>query len=116
MDRLDACPKLGRVNSLSQVPALGRSRDATGQLNYAGELETVIRLVAGFDDEPLEGDLLADLVHIWSLVHGFSHLLLAGQLDHTVASERAITDLLEGVVRRISISTRSGTRGLSKKE
>ncbi|WP_162299265.1 TetR/AcrR family transcriptional regulator [Microvirga ossetica] len=83
---------------------------AAGEAAF-GELETAIRLVAGAADEPLEGDLLADLVHTWSLVHGFSHLLLAGQLDHTGAGERAITDLLESVIRRIRVSTQSGTRG-----
>ena len=80
-----------------------------------GELETAIRLVAGFADEPLEGDLLADLVHTWSLVHGFSHLLLSGQLDHTGTGERAITDLLEGVIGRIHVSAHSGTRERSGK-
>jgi hypothetical protein len=35
---------------------------AAGETAF-GELETAIRLVAGAADEPLEGDLLADLVH-----------------------------------------------------
>jgi AcrR family transcriptional regulator len=79
---------------------------AAGGAAFA-ELETAIRLVAGVADEPLEGDLLADLVHTWSLVHGFSHLLLSGQLQQACTGERAITNLLEGVIGRIRVSVRS---------
>ena len=88
---------------------------AAGGAAFA-ELEMAIRHVAGLSDEPLEGELLADLVHAWSLVHGFSHLLLAGQLDHAGAGERAIADLLESVIGRIRVSARSETRGRSKEE
>ena len=79
------------------------------------ELETAIRLVAGMPNEPLEGDLLADLVHTWSLVHGFSHLLLSGQLHHAGTGERAITDLLEGVIARVRVSAHSGAQKRSDK-
>ncbi len=74
-----------------------------------------IRLVADAADEPLEGELLADLVHAWSVVHGFSHLLLAGQLDHAVAGERVMADLLEAVLRRIHAPSGAGTRVTSRK-
>lgn len=87
---------------------------AAGETAF-GELETAIRLVAGAADEPLEGDLLADLVHTWSLVHGFSHLLLSGQLHHAGTGERAITDLLDGVIARLRVSSHSGARKRSDK-
>ena len=85
---------------------------AAGEAAFA-ELEMAIRLVAGASEEKLEGNLLAELVHAWSLVHGFSHLILAGQLDHTVAGEgeAAIADLLEGVLMRIPAFPNPGTCG-----
>jgi AcrR family transcriptional regulator len=74
------------------------------------ELETAIRLVTGGDTGPLPADALADLVHAWSVVHGFSHLLLAGQLDHLAGegAERGVTILLEGSLRRMQISSGTG--------
>ena len=87
---------------------------AAGEAAFA-ELEMAIRLVADAADEPLEGELLADLVHAWSVVHGFSHLLLAGQLDHAVAGERVMADLLEGVLRRIHAPAHAGVRDPSEK-
>ncbi|HEV2560344.1 MAG TPA: TetR/AcrR family transcriptional regulator [Microvirga sp.] len=88
---------------------------AAGEAAFA-ELETAIRLAAGRASEPLEGELLAELVHAWSVVHGFSHLLLAGQLNHTIAAEgeTALASLLEGVVRRLGPAARDERRERKK--
>jgi AcrR family transcriptional regulator len=74
------------------------------------ELEAAIRLAADAPNGQLEGNLLADLVHAWSLVHGLSHLLLAGQLGQVSndGSDQAITDLLDRVVRSVRISAKEG--------
>ncbi|HEY8381136.1 MAG TPA: TetR/AcrR family transcriptional regulator [Microvirga sp.] len=81
-----------------------------GEAAFA-ELESAIRLAAGAGDAPLEGELLAELVHAWSVVHGFAHLLLAGQLDHAIPDqgEAHIVALLERVVSRIEPSRRDPT-------
>jgi AcrR family transcriptional regulator len=65
-----------------------------------GELESAVRLVTGKAGAPLEGDLRIALVNAWSAVHGFSHLLLQGQLDPLLAGggEAALENLLDGVL------------------
>lgn len=86
-----------------------RLNHADPALHHAGqaafsELETAIRLATGAADQPLEGELLAELVHAWSLVHGFAHLFLAGQLGQAIegGGEMALTSLLEGVMARLA--------------
>jgi AcrR family transcriptional regulator len=67
------------------------------------ELETAIHLVNGAGATPLsKGDLDA-LLHAWSAVHGFAHLLLAGQLDGLVGggADDGIDAALEGVLARM---------------
>ncbi|WP_448953917.1 TetR/AcrR family transcriptional regulator [Labrys neptuniae] len=68
-----------------------------------GELEIAIRLLTGAGDEPLSDDRLTVLLHTWSVVHGYAHLILAGQLDRHLEGrgEDAITLALEGVLARL---------------
>jgi AcrR family transcriptional regulator len=72
---------------------------AAGEVAF-GELETAIRLATGLGDAPLAGELRAELVHAWSLVHGFAHLLLAGQFGDT--EDAALRQLLDGVLARLT--------------
>ncbi len=52
---------------------------------------------------PLSGDDLDALLHAWSAVHGFAHLLLAGQIDGLVGGgvDGGIDSALEGVLARL---------------
>jgi AcrR family transcriptional regulator len=88
----------GRHRLNPEDPAL----QAAGQEAFA-ELETAIRLIAKAGDEPLSGDLLAALTHAWSVVHGYAHLLLAGQFDTVMQGQgdKALDALLESVLARI---------------
>jgi AcrR family transcriptional regulator len=72
---------------------------AAGEVAF-GELETAIRLATGLGDVPLAGELRAELVHAWSLVHGFAHLLLARQFGDT--EDAALRQLLDGVLARLT--------------
>jgi hypothetical protein len=67
------------------------------------ELETAIRLVAGAPEAPLTGELRANLVSASSTVHGFAHLLLAGQIDLAVGEtgSPAVEAMMKGVLARI---------------
>jgi AcrR family transcriptional regulator len=89
----------GRHRLNPEDPAL----QAAGREAFA-ELETTIRLIARAGDEPLSGDLLAALMHAWSVVHGYAHLLLAGQFDFVMLEQgdEAVDTLLESVLARIS--------------
>lgn len=76
---------------------------AAGQEAFA-ELETAIRLVTRAGEGPLEGERLDTLLHVWSLVHGYAHLLLAGQLDRPLkgGGDGAFDAALEGVLARLT--------------
>jgi AcrR family transcriptional regulator len=83
---------------------------AAGEAAF-GELKAAIRLAAGMADGPLDGEHRAELVHAWSLVHGFAHLLLAGQFDAMIGSEAAALDrLLDGILRRLAPGEQAGRR------
>ncbi len=63
------------------------------------ELATAIRLVHGRPDAPLDEALRASLTRAWSVVHGFSHLLLEGHFAHLTGGDEAAVDRhLEDVV------------------
>jgi AcrR family transcriptional regulator len=74
----------------------------------AGEL----RLVAGAADPPLAGEVQVAVVNAWSVVHGFSHLLLQGQLAFFLGgnAEAALDDLLQGVLNRLTPTPAEGGR------
>ncbi|MBP0577839.1 TetR/AcrR family transcriptional regulator [Labrys sp. LIt4] len=76
---------------------------AAGQEAFA-ELETAIRLVTKAGDGPLASDQLHVLLHTWSVVHGYAHLLLAGQLDKPLEGEGdgAVEAALAGVLARLT--------------
>ncbi|WP_082979727.1 TetR/AcrR family transcriptional regulator [Labrys sp. WJW] len=76
---------------------------AAGQEAFA-ELEIAIRLVTKAGDGPLEHDQLDVLLQTWSVVHGYAHLLLAGQLDGPLkgGGDAAADAALEGVLARLT--------------
>jgi AcrR family transcriptional regulator len=67
------------------------------------ELETAIRLVKGSGTVPLSRDDHDALLHAWSAVHGFAHLLLAGQFDRPIegGADGGVDAALDGVLARI---------------
>src|SRR5215211_2029370 len=76
------------------------------------ELETAVRRGAGAADPPLAGEVQVAVVNAWSVVHGFSHLLLQGQLAFFLAgnAEAALDDLLQGVLNRLTPTPAEGGR------
>ncbi|MBV9903494.1 MAG: TetR/AcrR family transcriptional regulator [Alphaproteobacteria bacterium] len=57
-------------------------------------LERAVRAATDSGTEPLTKDAMGYLIAVWSIVHGFSHLLLGGEMDGLVPSggKRAIVE------------------------
>jgi len=73
---------------------------AAGAAAFSVPVRAIGALCAS-DDPMADPDLAARVVAIWSIVHGFSELMLTGQLDRARGRGRAmpISELLECVMR-----------------
>lgn len=73
-----------RTGVVEKTEEMTRSGDAA-----FGRLEQAVRHLAGIPaDQPLEAAQWRRLLSIWSVVHGFAHLALSGQLDRFAPAGR----------------------------